>query len=519
MASDNGSISQTHQSHTWNLLRKLTGRAEPESQLQGYSLQLGDGSRWWVAGFPQADSWVEQMAAIMQMRQEKADGANMLVLLEGQTPPEKIKELATPDSGWLVPTIEYLHLNLWYRLDCPDLLAELNPETVLQEYTSLKFALHFIHRQSIQRGGLPFHAALVEHQGRGVLLAAASETGKSTCCRRIPPPWQVRCDDEVLVALAPDGRYLAHPFPTWSEWMSPEGGSTYNTQLPSDLAGVFFFEQAATDECLPLSPLQAAVETVISTQVVLARFFWYCTPEEGRRLRSTIFNNATALFKKVPAFRLKVSLTGRFWDHLEVALAKSQPAGSQKFFYRGVSMNPLLRGGDTMLLTPYGSQEIHSGDVVVFPHPVKGHVVHRVVAVSAEGVLTKGDSNPNVDDRLLAPDEIVGRVTAIQRQGHILPVSRDVPASLYILKARQWFDRVIFPLLQPVYQRLARSGLFQGRLAAWLKPQLFYFSHAGGPEWQLWLGNLLIGRKKPHQANWTIRRPFGLFIDETTLPH
>jgi len=191
----------------------------------------------------------------------------------------------------------------------------------------------------------------------------------------------------------------------------------------------------------------------------------------------------------------------------------------RKIFYRGVSMNPLLRRGDTLLVVPYDSQKIHPGDLVVFSDPNRGQVVHRVVAFNSDGVITKGDNNPIVDDRILAPQEIWGRVTAIQRQGRILPVSRDVPAALYILKSRQLFDRSIFGLLQPIYQRLAQSGLFQSRLVAWMNPRLFYFARQEGPEWQLWLGKLLIGRKMPLQPQWFIRRPFHLFVDEAGLPN
>ncbi len=181
-------------------------------------------------------------------------------------------------------------------------------------------------------------------------------------------------------------------------------------------------------------------------------------------------------------------------------------------------MNPLFKRGDTFLVVPCDPQEIHPGDVVLFLDSLKRQVVHRVVAVNAEGLITKGDNNPALDDGVLAPHKIVGRVMAIQRQGRTLPVSREVPATLYLLKARHWFDRVIFPLLQPVYLRLAHSRLFQGRLAAWMKPRLIHFPHSEGPEWQLWMGKILIGQKKPLDADWSIRRPFRLFVDEDTLP-
>ena len=181
-------------------------------------------------------------------------------------------------------------------------------------------------------------------------------------------------------------------------------------------------------------------------------------------------------------------------------------------------MNPLLQRGDTLLVVPYGSEQIQPGDVVLFPHPWRGQVVHRVVAVNAAGVTTKGDNNPTVDGRIIAPREIVGRVTAIQRHGRTLPVPRKAPVSLYFLKGCQWFDRALSWPLKPVYHRLSQSGLFQGRLAAWMNPRLIYFSRAEGLEWQLWLGRFMIGRKMPGQSYWTIRRPFRLFVDEASLP-
>ena len=44
----------------------------------------------------------------------------------------------------------------------------------------------------IRLGGFPLHAALVEHNGRRVLISAAAGTGKSTCCSRFPAGWDER---------------------------------------------------------------------------------------------------------------------------------------------------------------------------------------------------------------------------------------------------------------------------------------------------------------------------------------
>jgi len=182
-------------------------------------------------------------------------------------------------------------------------------------------------------------------------------------------------------------------------------------------------------------------------------------------------------------------------------------------------MKPLLRPGDTLLVEPYGSREIQPGDVVVFSNPrTRRRVVHRVVAASAAGVTTKGDNSSAPDNWVLPHRDIVGRVEAIRRQGRLLPMPRQAPASLHVLQGRQWCDRLASRLLHPLYHGLARSRLLQGRLPAWLNLRLLCFPRPDGHEWQLWLGSLLIGRKQPQQPEWYIRRPFRLFVDVASLP-
>ena len=303
----------------WGMLRKLTGVAQPEAQLRGFCLHLGDGSRWWIAGFPPATKWVEELATIMQLTPGEAGDASIIVFLEGKTPPERVKQLVAMDPGWL--TLNANHMNRWFRRDSPDILCELNaPLSEVEGYISLWQSLQFIHRQSINRGGLPFHAALVEHEGKGVILAGAGDTGKSTCCSRLPLPWRAWCDDEVLLALAPDGRYLAHPFPTWGDYIMERGGNTWRTQDCSPLAGIFLLEQSSSDACLPLSPFEAAKEVTVSAQQLVWGLLLYGGSEEARSIRAAVFSNACELIKKIPVFRLRVSLTGRFWEHIEVAL-------------------------------------------------------------------------------------------------------------------------------------------------------------------------------------------------------
>jgi signal peptidase len=191
-----------------------------------------------------------------------------------------------------------------------------------------------------------------------------------------------------------------------------------------------------------------------------------------------------------------------------------------KLLYTGASMTPLFREGDILEYVPYRGLAVGVGDVVAFAHPAgPGKVIHRVVAVNPGGIVTKGDNLPAADGWILQPDDILGKVVTCRRQGRLLPVPRVAPVSLYVMQGRQWCGNILARFLHPLYRRLAKSGLFKGRLAARMEPRLLYFSRTEGPEWQLWLGNWLIGRQRPRQPYWTIKRPFRLFVDEARLPH
>ncbi|MEJ2090991.1 MAG: hypothetical protein P8X65_02255 [Syntrophobacterales bacterium] len=143
--------------------------AEPVSHLRGFTLQLGDGSHWWVGSMPAVSSWVEKLASMLHLHPGTADGANLMVFLEGNTPLERIKQLVAPesdwvplnrkikrlvtsDSGWIAWDNSYLRV--WYGMDLPDLVVELKtPLSRNKGYDGIRFALQFIFRQSLQRGG------------------------------------------------------------------------------------------------------------------------------------------------------------------------------------------------------------------------------------------------------------------------------------------------------------------------------------------------------------------------------
>jgi hypothetical protein len=77
------------------------------------------------------------------------------------------------------------------------------------------------------------------------------------------------------------------------------------------------------------------------------------------------------------------------------------------------SMRPLLRAGDWVLVEAVTPTALKLGDVIVVQRGVE-LITHRVVACDDQGWRTHGD-NTRVIDQVVQPEEIVGRVSAIER--------------------------------------------------------------------------------------------------------
>jgi SynChlorMet cassette protein ScmC len=301
----------------WNLLKNLTGMIEPEakSRMRGFSLNLADGSRWWIAGSLEASFLPEKMAAIMQLKEgENLEDGHLLFFFDknGNGPHPEIPRLQ--GEGWIDAHPYSIHICFHPQLR--HLLAESDDSP----YLLMCLVSAAIFWESVCRGGLPFHAALLEHQGQGVILAGRGNMGKTTCASRVPPPWRARCDDEVLTVLSPEGRYLAQPFPTWSDYYTGRAENTWKVEDTLPLAGIFFIEQAPEDHCLPLWGYQAALAATYSAEQPMKRIIRGCDPALVREIRLKMFANACEIVKRIPAFHLQVSLNGRFWEKIEAAL-------------------------------------------------------------------------------------------------------------------------------------------------------------------------------------------------------
>jgi signal peptidase I len=70
----------------------------------------------------------------------------------------------------------------------------------------------------------------------------------------------------------------------------------------------------------------------------------------------------------------------------------------------------------------------------------------------------------------------------------------------------------------PFYQVIVRSRLCTRLVPLRRRMRVISLERKEGKELQLLLGRTVVGRLLPNHDRWLIRRPFRLFIDETTLP-
>ena len=157
----------------------------------------------------------------------------------------------------------------------------------------------------------------MERAGQGFLLVASGGKGKSTCCRRLPDDWRPLCDDEALVVLNEEKNYQAHPFPTWSDHLWQRSDNTWNVEYSVPLMGIFFLEQSEADAVEPLGEGRAAVLMTESAAQICEKFWRNLAEEDQKKHRTELFDNACEMAQRIPAYRLKMSLEGRFWEKME----------------------------------------------------------------------------------------------------------------------------------------------------------------------------------------------------------
>ncbi|MBM3296418.1 MAG: SynChlorMet cassette protein ScmC [Candidatus Aminicenantes bacterium] len=306
--------------------------AARDPDFRSFGLSLGR-TAWRIEAARSVEDWAREFARILSLddraagREPEGDGDRWLMyLLPDPGGTEELPETVfqtdegrgLPRAGWTSNRLQ--HLKMWRHPEARAVLLELKYGRQAEEriLTMSEACLPFFLR-AIDSGGLPLHAALLCRDGGAVVLAAPGGTGKSTCARRVPPPWMSMGDDLVLVdrKRAHGSDYVVHPFPTWSDYVFKRSEGAWEAGAQCTLRAVFFLSRAVEDRVIPLGKGEAAISLCHSALQILAVPLLKLPPPETRRLRSAVFDNACLMARNLSVYRLELTLAGAFWKEIE----------------------------------------------------------------------------------------------------------------------------------------------------------------------------------------------------------
>jgi len=275
-----------------------------------YKLELGNDQHWLLIAEDGLQPWLRKFASILRLDSSCRKINPKLVFTR--------RNMHNAD-GWKDHDLR--SVRFWSHPKVEDIICEIeggggDKMNVIRMWQSL----YPIYHHAQMSGGLPLHAGLIEKNHQGILLAASGNTGKTTCCRRLPPPWNALSDDEVLIVMDKRKNYSAHPFPTWSDYLWRHSHKTWNVQRCVPLRAIFFLKQAKTDKAIPLGQAEAATFINQLATQILSRSWIGLDNDKQRQLKKTLFDNTCRLAQVVPAFILNFTLKGKFWEKIEKVL-------------------------------------------------------------------------------------------------------------------------------------------------------------------------------------------------------
>jgi signal peptidase I len=205
---------------------------------------------------------------------------------------------------------------------------------------------------------------------------------------------------------------------------------------------------------------------------------------------------------------------------VESILSNAPPEQESPHVYHGHSMVGTFYPGDYLTVEPATITSVRPGDVVIYRGQDQtgeaSDIVHRVVAVTPGGLVTRGDNNPGVDNGLVTQDILLGRVTHRERGGQVRRVGTGRWGAIQLWARRAWRRvrrpgwRLLRVVGRPAYRWLRASGLAR-RL--WQPAITRLLVTAGDdPQVQYVSGRRTVARWHPTTGRFSCRKPYDLII-------
>lgn len=190
--------------------------------------------------------------------------------------------------------------------------------------------------------------------------------------------------------------------------------------------------------------------------------------------------------------------------------------GPGERLYRGRSMRGTFRPGDALVIAAVGVAAVRRGDVVVFASrngvAESRDVVHRVVRVEVEGLITRGDSNHFVDPDPVTADNLVGVVKHARRGRRLIAVAGGLWGTwrARIQRLRWLLRRVLGKLARRPYHALRVSGLVRRVWRPQMRVLVVRYEH--GPVAKVLVGGRSVAAMSLATGRFVCRKPYDLVL-------
>ena len=295
----------------------------------GFKLELADGQKWVIVPTQKTALWVVELARMMRLKKTYSMTGALVVIVcdklqQADNPNRYIKNLKEsmifklPLQGWEM-NFRCASIREWSHSGVSDIICEIGEDHGRElKYIKMFQFLHVIYKRVLDKGGFTCHGALVERDGKGYILSGPGGIGKSTCCRRLLYPWVPLCDDEVLIVRHKEKGYCAHPLPTWSDYFFRRADPTWDVQHYIPVKGIFFLVRAHNDKVTAMGQGEAVVSIKNQAMRIFTQPWGHqCDKDKVMTIRRKVINNTSDFSLHIPAFTLRVSRSGRFWERME----------------------------------------------------------------------------------------------------------------------------------------------------------------------------------------------------------
>lgn len=143
--------------------------------------------------------------------------------------------------------------------------------------------------------------------------------------------------------------------------------------------------------------------------------------------------------------------------------------GEVRLKVTGSSMLPVIWPGDEITVMRCEYSGLHMGEVVLYHRDCK-LTAHRIKRIAHDHLVTRGDSLPSYDPPV-RPDEIVGRVVSIHRNGRSIQPESSLVSRMVslILRCSNFSRRIALYLIRHLAHRHSRPLRHtEDRQATWV---------------------------------------------------